>query len=123
MDAVGALRSNVANAANSSKPKIGGGDNLAQAQNLQVQDGDGDKDNSVGQSNVRISADALQLASTSVTPAVSNQTQIPNQEKANEVVAKVVEDIQNNPGQAKMALSAVSSGNVGRLLAENLLSA
>ena len=122
MDTV-ALRSNQASNANSSKPKIGGGDNLAQAQNLQVQDGDGDKDNSVGQSNVRISADALQLASTSVTPAVSNQTQIPNQEKANEVVAKVVKDIQNNPGQAKTALSAVSSGNVGRLLAENLLSA
>jgi len=122
MDTVG-LRNNQANAANSSKPKIGGIDNRAQAQNLQLQDGDGDRDNSFGQTNVKISADALQLARTSVTPAVSNQTQIPDREKANEVVAKVVEDIQNNPGQAKTALSAVSSGNVGRLLAENLLSA
>ena len=123
MDAVGPLRNNVPNTASPSKAKMGGADNLAQPQNRQVQDSDGDRDNSFGESSVKISADALQLASTSVTPPVSNQTQIPDQEKANQVLARVTEQIRNNPGQAQLAVSSASSTDSGRRLAEKLLSA
>jgi len=85
-------------------------------------DQDGDKDNSIGQSNVAISADALKLSSTSVTPAINNQTQIPDQDKAKDVLTQIMEGMRNNPTQAKLAFSSLSAGNVGRLLAEDVIS-
>lgn len=121
MDAIGSLRGSVTNTA-SAKPNTRGVDNVAESRNMLPRDQDGDTDNSIGRSNVTISADALKLSSTSVTPPVNNQTQIPDQDKAKDVLAKVMEGMQNNPAQAKQALSSVSASNVGRLLAEDVIS-
>ncbi|MDD2758831.1 MAG: hypothetical protein PHH11_00910 [Methylomonas sp.] len=105
-----------------SKTKSVGAANTAEAKNVPVapEERDGDKENSIGQDNISLSAEALKLSSTSVSPAVNNQTQMPDQDKVKELLAKTVEAIRNNPGQAKAALSSISSSNVGRLLAETI---
>ena len=108
-----------------SKLKSTGVDNLSEPKNVPAasNDRDGDRDNSIGKDNVSLSQEALRLSSTSVAPAISNQTQIADQEKAKEAATKAAEAIRNNPGQAQTALSSVSSSTVNKLLSESFLAA
>lgn len=114
MDITTSLAGGVANLA---KPKAGAVDNLAEPRNQPAQDSDGDRDNRIVQSGANFSAASLQLASTQVTPAVGNQTQISNSNEAMEAVSRLVVDSQNNPGQLQRVYSNVSAANTGRLLA------
>jgi len=122
MDVIGSPRSPVANSASSSRSNPNPVDSIAAARNVPPKDRDGDSDNGVGQSNVTLSNASLRLNSTSVTAAINNQTQIPDQEKAKEVLTTVTEQIRNNPSQAQLAASS-SSGDEGKRLAERLLAA
>ncbi len=116
---------NISKSADLPKFKSTGVDNLSEPKNVPAAstDRDGDRDNSIGKDNVTISQEALRLSSTSVTPAVSNQTQITGQDQAKEAATKAAETIRNNPGQAQTALSSVSSSNVNRLLSESFVAA
>lgn len=121
MDAIGSLRNSVTSVA-LAKPNTAGVNDVTAPQNRLLRDQDGDQDNSMGRSNVSISAEALKLSSTSVTSPVNNQTQIYDQDKAKDVLAKVMQGMQNNPVQAKQSLSSVSASNVSRLLTEKVIS-
>lgn len=105
------------------KSRVSGVDNLAEPKNVSLTDRDGDKDNTIGQDNTSFTADALRLSSTSVVSSVSNQTQIPDGEKAKEVLSRIVTEIQNNPDIAKQAQANASSTNTARLLTEQVVAA
>lgn len=99
------------------KSKSAGVDNLADPKNAPAREGDGDRDNRIGQSSANFSAAALQLAGTQVTPAISNQTQVSNSREAVDAVSRLVADSRNNPGQLQQVYSNVSAANARRLLA------
>ncbi len=117
--------SNISRSADVAKFKSTRVDNLSEPKNVPEapKDREGDRDNSIGQDSLTLSREALNLASTSVTQAVNNQTQIPGEDKAKEVATQAAESIRNNPGQAQVALSSVSSSTVNRLLSGSFVAA
>ena len=76
-----------------------------------------EKANSVAQDTATLSTEGYRLSSTSVVQSVSNETQIPDRQKAQEIVSNLVTAVQSNPLQAQRAAGNVSPIRVAGALA------
>lgn len=76
-----------------------------------------EKPNSVAQDTATLSSEGYRLSSTSVVQGVSNETQIPDRQKAQEMVSNIVTAVQGNPEQAQKALGNASPTRVASALA------
>lgn len=78
---------------------------------------EGEKLNSVSQDTATLSTEAYRLSSTSVVQGVSNETQIPDRQKAQEIAGNIVTAVNANPAQAKQAVGNISPARVANALA------
>src|SRR5574343_861609 len=78
---------------------------------------EGEKPNSVAQDTATLSTEGYRLSSTSVVQSVSNETQIPDRQKAQERVGNIVTAVQTNPAQAQQAVKNISPARVASALA------
>ena len=76
-----------------------------------------EKPNSVAQDTATLSSEGYRLSSTSVVQGVSNETQIPDRQKAQEMVSNIVTAVQGNPEQAQKAVGNASPTRVASALA------
>jgi hypothetical protein len=76
-----------------------------------------EKANSVAQDTATLSTEGYKLSSTSVVQGLSNETQIPDRQKAQEMVSNIVTAVQGNPAQAQKAVSNASPTRVANALA------
>jgi hypothetical protein len=103
-------RSNVASAKETEARKLANQANIANSQ-------EDEKANGVAQDTATLSTEAYRLSSTSVVQSVSNETQIPDRQKAQEVVSNLVTAVQSNPLQAQRAAGNASPLRVAGALA------
>jgi hypothetical protein len=103
-------RSNVASAKETEARKLANQANIANSQ-------EDEKANGVAQDTATLSTEAYRLSSTSVVQSVSNETQIPDRQKAQEVVSNLVTAVQSNPLQAQRAAGNASPIRVAGALA------
>jgi hypothetical protein len=94
-------RSNVASSKETEANKLANQANIANSQ-------EDEKANGVAQDTATLSTEAYRLSSTSVVQSVSNETQIPDRQKAQEVVSNLVTAVQSNPLQAQRAAGNAS---------------
>jgi hypothetical protein len=94
-------RSNVASSKETEARKLANQANIANSQ-------EDEKANGVAQDTATLSTEAYRLSSTSVVQSVSNETQIPDRQKAQEVVSNLVTAVQSNPLQAQRAAGNAS---------------
>jgi hypothetical protein len=102
------------NAAGTSATEV---DDLASQRSRAPTQGDGDKENSVARDSATISTEALKLSNTASVSQVTNQTQIPDRQKAQETASNIISAIQSNPAQAKDAVANASPTRVANALA------
>jgi hypothetical protein len=103
-------RSNVASSKETEANKLANQANIANSQ-------EDEKANGVAQDTATLSTEAYRLSSTSVVQSVSNETQIPDRQKAQEVVSNLVTAVQSNPLQAQRAAGNASPLRVAGALA------
>ncbi len=92
-------------------------DGLASQINKAPTDRDGDKDNSVARDSATISTEALKLSNTASVRQATNQTQIPDRQKAQEAAGNIITAIQSNPRQAQDAFANASPTRAANALA------
>ncbi|MCK9605184.1 MAG: hypothetical protein M0R33_01915 [Methylomonas sp.] len=92
-------------------------DSSAGQRNKVPSDRDGDKDNSVARDSATISTEALKLSNTDSVKQATNQTQIPDRQKAQEAASNIITAIQTDPNQAKNAFANASPTRVANALA------
>lgn len=92
-------------------------DELASQRSKAPTDRDGDKDNSVARDSATISTEALKLSNTASVTQVTNQTQIPDRQKAQEAASNIISAIQSNPTQAKDAFANATPARTANALA------
>ncbi|MBS4050195.1 hypothetical protein [Methylomonas rivi] len=92
-------------------------DGLASQRNVAPTGRDGEKDNSVARDSATISTEALQLSNTASVKQATNQTQIPDRQKAQEAASNIISAIQSNPAQAKDAFANASPTRAANALA------
>jgi hypothetical protein len=103
-------RSNVASSKETEARKLANQANIANSQ-------EDEKANGVAQDTATLSTEAYRLSSSSVVQSVSNETQIPDRQKAQEVVSNLVTAVQSNPLQAQRAAGNASPIRVAGALA------
>lgn len=92
-------------------------DGLASQINKEPTNRNGEKDNSVAQDSATLSTEGLKLSSTASVRQATNQTQIPDRQKAQEAAGNIITAIQNNPVQAQNAFANASSARTANALA------
>ena len=85
--------------------------------NIPSSDRDGDADNGQAVDTATISVEAYNLVATSTVSGVTNQTQIPNEQKAKELASDIVSMTKSNPTDLQKTTRNVSEAGVLRLLA------
>lgn len=110
------IKNGLSNPLASAKGKTTGVDNAAAQNTTPASDRDGDNGNSVARDSTTISSESLRLASTSTVQGMSNQTQIPDRQKAQEMASQIVTAFANNPNQAQNAFSNVSAARTAKVL-------
>ncbi|WAR45454.1 hypothetical protein [Methylomonas rapida] len=114
---ISSIKNNVTSQLAPLKSRTAGTENLAEAKPMPGRDGNADTDNSVARDSATLSRESLQLASTSTVQGTSNQTQIPDRQKAQEVLGQIVTMITGQPKQALDAFSNASPAKTVKVLA------
>lgn len=116
-------------ALNSSQKNITGGrnssagagvaevDSSASQRNKAPTDREGSKVDSVAQDSATISTEALRLSNVASVKQATNQTQIPDRQKAQEAAGNIITAIQSNPSQAQNAFGNASPARTANALA------
>jgi hypothetical protein len=103
--------------ARSSSAKATEAEAVESQRNIPSSDRDGDKDNSQAIDTATISAEAYNIAATSTVSGVTNETRIPDEQKAKELASDIVSMAKSNPADLQKTASNVSEAGVLRLLA------
>ncbi len=119
MDAISSMKNGLSGQLAAPKSRTAGADSLAESKTLPAIDKDFGSDNSVAQDSVTISQesmDSLKLTSTSTVQGTSNQAQIPDRQKAQDIVGQIVTMVSNQPAKALEAFSNVAAPKVARAI-------
>jgi len=99
----------------SAKPTVA--EALQSQNNIPAANREGVADNSQARDTATISSEAYNLAATSTVSGVTNETRIPNEQKAKELASEIVAQAKSNPADMQKTAGNVSEAGVLRLLA------